>query len=161
MTRRILFVKLPHFAVERFIKTNRQKHIRAKPFWDAPIETKAQREEGSKTVGITKDGPIVLVQEGAKGTRISALGLEAEREGLWRGMTLNDARAMVPNLRVEPHDVEADRIALSKMALWMQRYSPAVAIETGFASTVAFSCAFRQVMAMTPSMFLGYGAHDR
>ena len=36
--------------------------------------------------------------------------------------------------------------------------SAKVALETGFSSTAAFSCAFRQVTAMTPTAFLGPGA---
>lgn len=67
------------------------------------------------------------MQNGAKGTRISAVGAESQREGLWLEMKLADARAMIPDLHVEQHDVEADKALFAQLARWMLRFSPSVA----------------------------------
>ena len=69
----------------------------------------------------------MLVREGARGTRISALSPEADRLGLLVDMTLADARAMVPGLQVVAHDEAADAGALEQLTLSMMRYSPCVA----------------------------------
>lgn len=66
------------------------------------------------------------MQNGAKGTRISAVGPEAQREGLWPDMKLVDARAMMPDLQVEQHRLEADEMLFKQLAHWMLRYSPSV-----------------------------------
>ncbi len=71
--------------------------------------------------------PLVLVENGPKGTRISAPSPEAAALGLWSDMKLADARTMVPALRVEQHDRAADRQALDRLGRWLMRYSPSVA----------------------------------
>ena len=55
--------------------------------------------------------------------------------GLWPDMKLADARTMVPVLRVDQHDRQADRTVLTQLARWLTRYSPAVSIQgdDGFA----------------------------
>ena len=79
--------------------------------------------------------PLVLVDHGTKGTRISASSPEAMALGLWPDMKLADARMMVPVLRVEQHDTQADRTVLARLAKWLMRYSPAVSMQgnDGFA----------------------------
>lgn len=69
----------------------------------------------------------MLVQHGAKGTRISALGPDGYAEGLWPDMKLADARTMLPTLDVVTHNEQADHASLSALADWLLRYSPAVA----------------------------------
>lgn len=73
-------------------------------------------------------GPLVLIQDGAKGTRISACSAQAEAEGLAPDMKLNDARAMLPNVRAEQHDTASEFSNLQRLAQWMLRYSPSVSI---------------------------------
>ena len=55
--------------------------------------------------------------------------------GLWPDMKLADARTMVPVLRVEQHDTQADRTVLARLAKWLMRYSSAVSMQgnDGFA----------------------------
>ncbi len=94
-----------------------------RPWWEA-----RQDAETNQTQTRTEEQkvPLVLVQNGAKGTLITAVGPDGERESLWPGMKLTDARAMMPNLRVEPHNVEFDHAAFTRLAHWMLRYSPSV-----------------------------------
>jgi protein ImuB len=91
------------------------------PWWDAEAQTE-ERPQPEQT------GPLVLVTHGAKGTRISGLDAEGMAQGFWLDMKLNDARAMMPELRVVTHDVVADRLLQKKLARWMLRYSPSVAL---------------------------------
>ncbi len=110
--------------MERFLNARRKTELNSKPWWDE--EAHAQTEQND-----SPDGPLVLVQQGAKGTLISAIGPDALAEGLWPGMKLTDARSMMPEIRIEQHDRAADHRALSALADWMLRYSPAVAIHDG------------------------------
>lgn len=55
---------------------------------------------------------------------IRAVNQSAERAGLRPGMTLADARTILPDLAVRPADPAGDARALSRLALWCGRYSP-------------------------------------
>lgn len=66
--------------------------------------------------------------------RITALNAVAEREGLRPGMGLADARAALPELRVEQAAVGADEKALGALAHWCGRYSPWTAVDPHGAS---------------------------
>lgn len=48
-------------------------------------------------------------------------------DGLRPGMLLADARALCPALTAMPADLDADRTALARLALWAQRYTPQAA----------------------------------
>ena len=122
MNRRIAFVKCPNFSTELFEKTEREKGISQRPWWEE------RNEQDESTAGTTTGAtPLVLVEHGAKGTRISAPSPQAMALGLWPDMKLADARTMVPVLRVETHDKAADANAHKRLAHWMLRWSPAVA----------------------------------
>lgn len=71
-------------------------------------------------------GALVLVTHGAKGTRLSATSPEAQALGLWPGMKLTDARAMIPALDVVTHDEAGDHALQGRLAHWLMRYSPSV-----------------------------------
>jgi len=107
--------------MERFLNARRKKQLSSKPWWDEHAHTKHNEDS-------LPEGPIVLVQHGAKGTRISAVGPDGAGQGLWAGMKLTDARAMMPEIHVEQHDTSADHSTLVALANWMLRYSPAVAM---------------------------------
>ncbi|MEM9732252.1 MAG: DNA polymerase Y family protein [Pseudomonadota bacterium] len=104
--------------------------LRQKPFWERQADPCEER---------APSGPLVLVTHSTKGTRISALGADGFAEGLWLDMKLNDARAMLPHIRVETHDLAADEALQRRLAHWMMRYSPAVCAHgrDGFALDVA------------------------
>ncbi len=70
--------------------------------------------------------PLVLVSKLQGAQRIMATDLLAQRQGLNVGMALAQARAMVPTLRVLPHDPSADTRWLEALADWSDRYTPMV-----------------------------------
>ncbi|MDA8870114.1 DNA polymerase Y family protein [Rhizobiaceae bacterium] len=117
MNRRVLFVRLPHFPTERFLKAERAAAPSGKPWW-----LEADEAEDDKP----SNAPLVLVDHGPKGTRISASSPEAMALGLWPDMKLADARTMVPVMRVEQHDKAADANAHNRLAHWLTRWSPSV-----------------------------------
>lgn len=71
----------------------------------------------------------MLVEHGAKGTRITAANAAAFEAGAAVGQALTDARAGCPTIRVEQADREADAALLEALARWAMRYSPIVAID--------------------------------
>jgi len=78
---------------------------------------------------VPDDKPFALVAGGGNGIRISALNMQAAREGLRVGSSLADARAAVPSLVSHPAEPERDRQALHRLALWLGRYGPARNVE--------------------------------
>ncbi|WP_235890875.1 Y-family DNA polymerase [Pararhizobium mangrovi] len=75
------------------------------------------------------EAPFVLVENGAKGTRITAANGAAFGVGARLGQALSDARAVFPGLRAEPADPGADAELLEGLARWAMRYSPIVALD--------------------------------
>jgi len=63
------------------------------------------------------------------GLQIAAACARAARAGLRPGLALAEARARVPDLRVERHAPEADRALLRRLGEAAQRWSPSIAIE--------------------------------
>ncbi len=61
--------------------------------------------------------------------RLSAVDAKAARLGLYPGMALTDARAMIPELSVHDADEKADMRLLERLADWCERYSPLVALD--------------------------------
>lgn len=74
----------------------------------------------------------MLINHGAKGTRLSAISEDAERQGLYPDMRLNDARAMIPHLRVETHQPAWEMIFFKKLTSWMGRYSPSIGVYSAY-----------------------------
>lgn len=71
----------------------------------------------------------MLVEQTAKGTRITAANGAAVKAGAASGLALADARAACPLLRAEKADRAADARMLERLARWAMRYSPFVAID--------------------------------
>jgi len=69
-------------------------------------------------------GPLALVARGQGGIRLTAVDRAAAGLGLAAGMSLADARALVPELMVADAEPEADAGALARLADWCGRYSP-------------------------------------
>jgi len=67
---------------------------------------------------------LALSREGPHGPALYAVNAAAAREGLHSGMGLADARALLPELAVEPADPSADGAALERLARWCGRWSP-------------------------------------
>lgn len=110
--RRIVSLWLPHWPIERHLLRNR------------PI---LQGGSNSSASGAAHD-PLALVRREAKGIRLFALNEAAAASGLKPGMTLADARAILPDLATAKADVEADAADLNRLALWAMRFTPLVAI---------------------------------
>jgi protein ImuB len=63
------------------------------------------------------------------GIRIAATNAAAQAVGVVPGLTLADARALLPNLMVAEADAAADRRALEGLADWCGRYTPWTAVD--------------------------------
>lgn len=61
--------------------------------------------------------------------KLYAVCASAHTQGLVKGMTLAEARAMVPALETAASDENADAKALDALARWCDRYTPLVAID--------------------------------
>jgi protein ImuB len=73
--------------------------------------------------------PYAFVAKQGNALRLTAVDRQALALGLAPGLTLADARARVPELATEPHDAQADRHFLERVADACGRYSPAVALD--------------------------------
>lgn len=104
--------------MERFNRKEQEKATTEKPWWD--------EQSDEDDVSISHAAPLVLVDHGPKGTRISASSPEAMALGLWPDIKLADARSMVSVLRVEQHHKAADVAAQAALCKWLTRYSPSV-----------------------------------
>ena len=98
------------------------------PMW--PIDR--LRRAGGTLPDEAPAGAAPLVLTGRAGSRrvVTAACEGALALGLRPGMAITKAQAMVPDLRVEPADPEADLAGLERLALWlMQRIAPVVAVD--------------------------------
>ncbi|MGX1307645.1 protein ImuB [Amorphus suaedae] len=60
---------------------------------------------------------------------LAAVDARAEAAGLEPGLGLAEARALVPELAIDPHDPEADAALLAGLATACDRYTPLVALD--------------------------------
>ena len=74
-------------------------------------------------------GPLALILRTARGAVLHALNPAARALGLSRGQTQADALAMIPHLVCRPADPAADQRALEALAVWGERWSPAVTVD--------------------------------
>jgi len=81
-----------------------------------------------------EDAPFALVERGARGLTLSALNPAARALGLSRGQGHADARAIAPSLASAPAEPAQDLEALRRLALWAERFSPAVAVDTALSA---------------------------
>ena len=95
--RRVLSVWLPRWPLDRWRRTS------------------AEPDDG---------GPFALVDSTDKGLRLAAVNEAASAGGLYPGMALTDARAVLPSIRTRTWDATADARDLKKLALWTTRYTP-------------------------------------
>ncbi|MDB5684834.1 MAG: hypothetical protein JWM75_2532 [Sphingomonas bacterium] len=86
----------------------------------------------SRTAGRSpppEDTPFALVERGPRGLALRALNAAARAHGLSRGKSHADARAILPTLVSHPAEPEREAAALTRLALWCERWSPTVAID--------------------------------
>jgi protein ImuB len=73
--------------------------------------------------------PFAVIAADAGAVRIAAANSAARAAGVDPGLSLTDARAVVPTLKVVEADPAADRACLDAMLAWARRYTPWLAIE--------------------------------
>ena len=73
--------------------------------------------------------PFALLETVRAVRRLSAVSLEAARLGLHPGQKATDAMALVPELITAEAEPQADAAALTALADWCVRFSPAVAVD--------------------------------
>src|SRR4051812_26703905 len=76
-----------------------------------------------------EDQAFALIDKGVHGLTLHALNKRARTLGLYRGQAHADACAAVPDLTSAPAELEADLADLKRLALWAERFSPAVATD--------------------------------
>jgi protein ImuB len=75
------------------------------------------------------EAAFALVERRNNAQRLYALDPAAVRQGLAHGLTLSDARARLPQLRVAEADPSADRDLLLRLAARCERYTPLTALD--------------------------------
>lgn len=78
---------------------------------------------------VPQNRPFALVENGAKGLRITAVNAAAARDGITPGTALADARAALPGLLSRTAEPQKDRRALRNLARWAGRYGPSRHVE--------------------------------
>lgn len=78
------------------------------------------------------DGPVAIVETARGAMRLAALDPQALAAGLTPGMTLADARAREPDLRVLEADPHGDQDWLERLCDGCARYTPMAALDSPF-----------------------------
>jgi len=73
--------------------------------------------------------PFALIHTHKNARQIYCLNNEAEQQGLDKGMSLSDARALCPDLLTSLANPQADAHFLVALARWVKRYCPWVGLE--------------------------------
>lgn len=113
--RRIVSVWLPDWPIERLRRQGSMSRSNARPG--------ASPNAALKDTALPAE-PLALVASGRHGLTITAVSAAAAAGGARSGMTLADARALLPDLRSRPAEPSADRRALIRLARWCGRYGP-------------------------------------
>jgi protein ImuB len=111
--RRILSLWLPRLPTDRRARDRR----RSSPFAASPEPSKAGAP------------PRATVAKVGAARILAAVDARAEASGLEPGLGLAEARALVPELMIDPHDPEADAALLDALATACDRYTPLVALD--------------------------------
>ncbi|HEY5410784.1 MAG TPA: DNA polymerase Y family protein, partial [Caulobacteraceae bacterium] len=94
------------------------------PDWPITVWSKAARPTPPSPAG-----PFALTERTGRGLVLSAVNAPARALGLHRGQSHADACAIVPELATAPAEPERDAEALRRLALWAERFSPAVGVD--------------------------------
>ena len=78
---------------------------------------------------LPSETPVVTVEEVGGRALIVAPNGVAAAGGILPGLSLADARALLPGLAVFPADPAGDAAALARLADWCNRYTPLVAVD--------------------------------
>jgi protein ImuB len=94
--------------------------------WLPRLPTDRLQRRASATRG---EKPLVVVAKIDNALRLTAVDRKAAQVNLAAGMTLADARAMIPEFDAVEADEPADRTLLEAIADWCDRYTPLVALD--------------------------------
>ncbi len=95
------------------------------PRWPIERRNRARRQAGSsRSAKPDSASPFVLTIREKSALRLASLNEAAIKAGLYTGMALADARAIVPGLAAGPLNPAADKKALRTLARWCGCYSP-------------------------------------
>lgn len=95
------------------------------PYWASERQARRRRHNATSP----EAAPLVLYEVTNGGLRVTAVNPAAAATGLGPGLTLADARALVPGLGAEPADPRSDARALAALADWCLRFTPTVALD--------------------------------
>ena len=79
--------------------------------------------------GWPEQGKTALYQRDKGADRLLYLSAEAQEGGLTTGMSVADARARFPDIRLAPVDHDGDHALLTALARWAFRFSPVVGVD--------------------------------
>jgi protein ImuB len=100
------------------------------PRWPIERRNRARRQAGSSRSARPDNAPpFVFTIREKSALRLASLNEAAIKAGLYAGMSLADARAIVPGLAAAPLRRAADKKALKALARWCGRYSPWTALD--------------------------------
>ncbi|WP_298725420.1 DNA polymerase Y family protein [uncultured Ferrovibrio sp.] len=105
--RRFISVWLPHWPTDRWLR----------------------QQSNASSGAAARERPLALTMTASGGVRLAAVNAVAADSGLAPGMTLADARALVPDLVTAPSDPAGDAAALERLCAWCGRFSPWVATD--------------------------------
>lgn len=88
-----------------------------------------RQRRGAKSAAPLEGAPFALTVEGRHGPVLHALDPAARGASLRIGQRVTDARAICPELAIEPCDEAADAGAMSELAVWATRWSPLTACD--------------------------------
>jgi protein ImuB len=74
-------------------------------------------------------GPFVTTSHDGRRRVVAAANAVGQGLGIWSGMPLASAQALVPGLGILEAEPEADEAALTQLATWCLRYAPLVAVD--------------------------------
>lgn len=89
----------------------------------------SRRSRGRDAPSPEAEAPLAVWAKLGGAERLTAVDARAEAAGLVPGMTVADARAMRPALRLAEADLRADADLLGRIADWCRRFTPLAAVD--------------------------------
>lgn len=107
-------LRLPHWAAERAIRTDRTV---------SGGQAEGTRPDGLRSLHAPRP-PLAVTRFEKNARRLAGVDPRAAGLGLYPGLMLTEARALVPDLQFREAVPGEDAEALAALALWCRRYAP-------------------------------------
>jgi len=107
---------------------NRYLSIRLKD-WPLTRWRRAQAKLSSSTASPDEAGPFAIIEKSAHGLDIVCANQLARDQGVVDGLRFTDAKARAPDLTAAHADLAAEAQSLKRLAHWMVRWSPFIALD--------------------------------